>query len=50
MLEQISGKELKFVEVKGLRPYDNNNWYSLNPVPTMPLYDALKQTYEYYKK
>jgi len=50
ILEQISGKRLKFVEVEGLRPYDNNNWYSLNPVPTMPLYDALKQTYEYYTK
>jgi nucleoside-diphosphate-sugar epimerase len=50
ILEKISGKELKFVEVKGLRPYDNNNWYSLNPVPTMPLFHALRQTYEYYTK
>lgn len=46
ILEQISGKVLNFEEVKGMRAYDNNNWYSLNPVPSIPLFDALKKTYE----
>ena len=45
-LEKISGKKLNFDVVKSLRPYDNDNWVCLNPVKSIPLYEALKLTYE----
>lgn len=46
MLQDISGKKLKFVAVKNLRDYDNNNWRCSDGVPSIPLYDALKLTYD----
>lgn len=46
MLQDISGRSLKFEAVKNMRDYDNNNWQCKEGVPSIPLYEALKITYE----
>lgn len=50
MLEHISGKILYFVVKDNLRGYDCKNWKSPKGVPHKPLFERLKQTYDYYAK
>lgn len=45
MLEEISGKKLNF-EPMPLRIYDNKNWVCKKGVKHIPIYEALKLTYE----
>lgn len=55
LFEKISGKELKYNEVSGLRSYDTNNWVanttklkSIGYAPTYGVRCGLKRTYDYY--
>lgn len=46
MLEQISGKELNYRTVKGLRDYDTDYWHCNQLNKYRPLFEGLKLTYE----
>jgi nucleoside-diphosphate-sugar epimerase len=51
LLEEISGKTLKFEKVKSLRSYDTNKWVC--PVKNqlkVNLYEGLKRVYEHHSK
>lgn len=49
ILEDISGKKLKYTIKHNLRGYDNDNWVSSNSVEHRSLYEGLKLTYKYYE-
>lgn len=48
MLEQISGKELNYIPVKNIRPYDTDDWHGpvISSAAMRGLFNGLKQTYE----
>lgn len=49
MLEEISGKQLNFDIVEGLRSYDNTDWKCPQGVPHRPIKEALKKTYDSFR-